>query len=80
MAAKDIIEINVGGELFTTNIQTLTKYSDSLLAIMFDHVDEGRSPMSKTENGVYFLDADPVYFRTILNFLRLGKLPFDRSK
>ena len=36
--------------------------------------------MPKTENGHYFLDADPEYFRVILNFLRLGKVVLSDPK
>ena len=33
--------------------------------------------MPKTKKGHFFLDADPIYFRVILNWLRLGKVTFD---
>merc|ERR1712241_1572593 len=51
-----------------------------MLCAMFDHEEQGMQPLPKTENGYYFLDADPEYFRVVLNFLRLGKLVFDDPK
>ena len=77
MPSKTILELNVGGQLFQTNIQTLCKYPDSMLCAMFSHTDSGLTPMPQTENGHFFLDADPIYFRVILNWLRLGKVTFD---
>lgn len=29
--------------------------------------------MPKTKEGAYFLEADPIYFREILNYLRYGQ-------
>ena len=48
-----------------------------MLCAMFSHTDFGLSPMPKTEKGHFFLDADPIYFRVILNWLRLGKVTLD---
>jgi hypothetical protein len=73
MASKNIITIDVGGQLFETDIRTLTKYPDAMFAKMFEHSEEGIIPMLKTENGNYFLDADHICFREILSFLRFGK-------
>ena len=72
-----IITLDVGGTLFKTNVAVLQKYPDSLLCAMFDHKDQGMEPLPKTENGNYFLDADPEYLRVILNFLRHGKVILD---
>ena len=33
----------------------------------------GLAPMPKTKEGAYFLEADPIYFREILNYLRYGQ-------
>ena len=75
-----IITLDVGGTLFKTNVAVLRKYPDSVLCAMFDHKDQGLEPLPKTENGHYFLDADPEYFRVILNFLRHGKVILDDPK
>merc|ERR1712142_143081 len=32
------------------------------------------SPMAKTKDGAYFLDANPVYFGEILEYLRHGEI------
>ena len=72
MASESIVTLNVGGQNFQTTIHTLTKYPDSMLATMFRHSKNGLSPMPKTQEGHYFLDADPDFFKVILNWLRLG--------
>ena len=74
MATESIIEINVGGRLFQTTVFTLTKYPGSMLSAMFVHTDTGMSPMPKTKDGQYFLDANPKYFEIILDWLQLGEI------
>ena len=74
MATENIIEINVGGQLFQTTVFTLTKYPGSMLSAMFSHTDIGMPPMPKTKDGQYFLDVDPKYFEIILNWLRMGEI------
>ena len=60
--------------MFKTQISTLTKYPDSMLAIMFQHTANGLAPMPMTKDGAYFLDANPLYFGEILDYLRHGKI------
>ena len=60
--------------MFKTQISTLTKYPDSMLAIMFQHTVNGLAPMPMTKDGAYFLDANPLYFGEILDYLRHGKI------
>ena len=64
------IKLNVGGQHFTTSVQTLTKDPNSMLAAMFS----GRYDMKPSEDGSFFIDRDGTHFRFILNFLRTGKL------
>jgi len=68
-----IYTLNVGGEIIMTTIGTLTVYPDSKLAKMFEQTDL-MIAMPRTKTGHYFLDADPLYFKVVLNFLRLGKI------
>ncbi|KAI6655126.1 BTB/POZ domain-containing protein KCTD7-like [Oopsacas minuta] len=60
-----IINLNVGGTLFTTRLRTLTSRSDSMLSRMFS----GYS-IDKDSDGRYFIDRDGKYFSHILNYLR----------
>eukprot|EP01121_Diplochlamys_sp_Union-15-3_P018341 TRINITY_DN6654_c0_g1_i1.p1 TRINITY_DN6654_c0_g1~~TRINITY_DN6654_c0_g1_i1.p1 ORF type:complete len:337 (+),score=45.03 TRINITY_DN6654_c0_g1_i1:39-1049(+) len=63
---SDVIEINVGGKIFTTTIHTLTK-EPSLLSSMI------RSEETKRDKeGRIFIDRDYTHFRLILNYLRDG--------
>ena len=64
------VKLNVGGQHFTTSVQTLTKDPNSMLAAMFS----GRFDMKPSEDGSFFIDRDGTHFRFILNFLRTGKL------
>ena len=77
MNSKYILKVDVGGQIFKTNVNTLCKYPNSMLCAMFSHTNSGLTPMPKTEKGHFFLDADPIYFRVILNWLRLGKVTLD---
>ena len=79
MASESIVTLNVGGQIFQTTMHTLTKYPDSMLATMFRHSKSGLSPLPKTQEGHYFLDADPDFFKVILNWLRLSKITTNDS-
>ena len=70
-----LVSLDVGGKIFKTKMETLTKYPDSALARMFtDPVIE--ETLTKTENGEYFLDVDPEDFEVIMKFLRLEPSSF----
>ena len=73
-----IISIDCGGHIFRTYLSTLTKYPNSKLSLMFSYPDQGLPPyvppMQKTENGNYFLDENPDFFKVVLDFLRKGKV------
>ena len=64
------IMLNVGGQYFTTTLQTLTKDKGSMLHAMFS----GRFYSKPAEDGSYFIDRDGTHFRYILNYLRTGRL------
>ena len=64
------IKVNVGGQYFTTSLQTLTKDKGSMLHAMFS----GRFDTKPGEDGSYFIDRDGTHFRYILNYLRTGYL------
>ena len=64
------VTLNVGGQHFTTSLQTLTKDPDSMLHAMFS----GRFDTKPAEDGSYFIDRDGTHFRYILNYLRTGRL------
>jgi hypothetical protein len=74
------VRLDVGGCVHTTSVQTLRRYPDSLLALMFS----GRYELMSEPDGSYFIDRDGAHFRYVLNFLRDGRLdpetlPKDRS-
>ena len=63
----DTINLNVGGELFTTRLETLQLVKGSLLAKMFeDNSAYGKLP--RDGNGVVFFDRDPKAFSSVLDF------------
>ena len=64
------VKLNVGGQYFTTSVQTLKKDPNSMLAAMFSRKFE----MKPSEDGSFFIDRDGTYFRFILNYLRNGEL------
>ena len=66
--------------MFKTQTSTLTKYPDSMLAIMFQHTANGLAPMPMTKDGAYILDANPVYFGEILDYPRHGKIQNTKHK
>ncbi|KAI1702973.1 BTB/POZ domain-containing protein [Ditylenchus destructor] len=73
---SDWIRLNVGGKVFQTTKDTLSRYPDTFLARLVN----GDLPSAKDESGAYLIDADPEHFRTILNYLRRGSVTLDASK
>ncbi|KAM6448734.1 BTB/POZ domain-containing protein KCTD14 isoform 1-T1 [Liasis olivaceus] len=68
-----IIELNVGGEIFTTTLSTLKKHPSSKLAEMF----AGGQAKPRTDSvGRYFIDRPGTYFKYILEYLRSNQVPF----
>ncbi|KAK0409741.1 hypothetical protein QR680_004727 [Steinernema hermaphroditum] len=63
---QKIVNLNVGGQRFSTSKQTLTSVPDTF----FTSLLSGRIPLVKDETGAIFVDRDPLLFRLILNYLR----------
>ena len=64
------VKLNVGGQYFTTSVQTLRKDPNSMLAAMFS----GKFDTKPSEDGSFFIDRDGTHFRFILNYFRDGEL------
>ena len=71
--AESRVTLNIGGNMFTTSIITLTKKEDSLLATMFN----GRHNLQREADGSFFIDRDGTNFRFVLNYLRDGESSVD---
>ncbi|KAF7645747.1 hypothetical protein LDENG_00198540 [Lucifuga dentata] len=63
---QDPVSLNVGGEIYTTTLDTLTRCRDSMLGAMFT----GQIPVLRDKQGNVFIDRDGKVFRYILNYLR----------
>ena len=68
---ESTIKLNIGGHIYQTSLETLTKYPGSLLADMLS----ARFDLKKGNDGCYFIDRDGTHFRHVLNYLRSGKAP-----
>ncbi|XP_070587439.1 BTB/POZ domain-containing protein KCTD11-like [Erythrolamprus reginae] len=68
--AGHLVTLNVGGKLYSTTLETLTRFPDSMLGAMF----RGPQPALLDSCGNYFIDRDGKTFRHVLNFLRFGRL------
>jgi len=66
---EDIIEIDAGGKIIKTRRSTLTLVPNSLFASMFS----GRWALELDNNSRIFLDEDPEFIESIINFLRNKK-------
>lgn len=65
------VHIDVGGTIYTSSLETLTKYPESRLAKLFN----GSIPIVLDSlKQHYFIDRDGEMFRHILNYLRNSKL------
>jgi len=70
-AAEATVDLNVGGTVFETARSTLVHQSGTYLESLLS----GRYQTSRDRNGRIFVNRDPEYFRTILNFLRNPQTP-----
>lgn len=65
------VHIDVGGCIYTSSLETLTRFADSRLTKMFN----GSLPIVLDAlKQHYFIDRDGKSFRHVLNFMRTGRL------
>jgi len=64
--------LNVGGRRFETYTQTLTRFPDSLVGVMF--AERNKNLRKPDKNGEYFFDRSYEAFEVILNYFRTGDL------
>lgn len=63
---SSVVNLNVGGKVYTTYVTTLKTFPNSMLAKMVS----GTLAVGTDDKGNYFIDRDSKLFRHILNFLR----------
>lgn len=66
-----VVQLNVGGQVYTTTLATLRKFPNSKLAEMFS------VPLKlvKDAEGRCFIDRDGTHFKAILEYLRSEEVP-----
>ncbi|KAM4621762.1 BTB/POZ domain-containing protein KCTD12b [Polymixia lowei] len=64
----EIIELNVGGQVYITRYSTLTSVPDSLLWEMFSR--KSTKGLARDTKGRFFVDRDGFLFRYILDYMR----------
>ncbi|SPP82829.1 BTB/POZ domain-containing protein KCTD3 [Drosophila guanche] len=65
-AISDLVNLNVGGQRFSTSRQTLTWIPDTFFTALLS----GRISSLRDEHNAIFIDRDPTLFSIILNYLR----------
>ncbi|XP_033504742.1 BTB/POZ domain-containing protein KCTD12-like [Epinephelus lanceolatus] len=68
----EIVELNVGGQVYVTRLETLATVPNSLLWTKFTQSSPGDLP--KDSKGRFFFDRDGFLFRYILDYLRDSEL------
>ena len=71
-----IIRLNVGGVVFATTRGTLQNGADSFFTAL---VNDAHTHAYDEASGAIFIDRDPTHFRHVLNYLREGAVPLERS-
>lgn len=69
---KDIVQLNIGGEIFSTSKSTIKKFPESLLAAIIEH--------EKYDGKELFFDRSPLFFPIILHFLRYNEIKIKNLK
>ncbi|XP_034019299.1 BTB/POZ domain-containing protein KCTD12-like [Thalassophryne amazonica] len=71
-AFPEIVELNVGGQVYVTRYETLTAAPNSLLWLKFSQ--SSPDELAKDSKGRFFFDRDGFLFRYILDYLRDSEL------
>ncbi|XP_059931401.1 BTB/POZ domain-containing protein KCTD14 isoform X1 [Gadus macrocephalus] len=72
-----VVQLNVGGHLFSTFLSTLMRHPDSRMAELFS----GKPPKLRTDaGGRYFIDRDGTHFGAVLDYLRMDRVPTENIK
>ncbi|KAL4631239.1 BTB/POZ domain-containing protein KCTD16 [Arapaima gigas] len=66
----DVIELNVGGQVYYTRHGTLTSVPNSLLGKIFSSKKDPSNDLARDPKGRYFIDRDGFLFRYVLDYLR----------
>ncbi|XP_018607382.1 BTB/POZ domain-containing protein KCTD12-like [Scleropages formosus] len=64
----EIVELNVGGQVYITRYSTLTSLPDSFLGEMF--TQKNPKGLARDTKGRFFVDRDGFLFRYILDYMR----------
>lgn len=67
---SDVIELNVGGQVYYTRYGTLTGFPNSLLGKLFSNSKGSSNDLPRDFRGRYFIDRDGFLFRYVLDYLR----------
>ncbi|XP_056302581.1 BTB/POZ domain-containing protein KCTD16b [Danio aesculapii] len=66
----DVIELNVGGQVYYTRHTTLINSPGSLLGKIFSPKNNASNDLARDPKGRYFIDRDGFLFRYVLDYLR----------
>ncbi|KAM4748021.1 BTB/POZ domain-containing protein KCTD16 [Rhinophrynus dorsalis] len=66
----EVVELNVGGQVYFTRHTTLTSIPHSLLWKMFTAKRDSLNDLAKDAKGRFFIDRDGFLFRYVLDYLR----------
>ncbi|MGH0127774.1 UNVERIFIED_CONTAM: hypothetical protein FKN15_044576 [Acipenser sinensis] len=66
----DVVELNVGGQVYFTRHATLISIPNSLLGKIFSPKRDLTNDLARDTKGRYFIDRDGFLFRYILDYLR----------
>ncbi|KAM4797230.1 BTB/POZ domain-containing protein KCTD14 [Rhinophrynus dorsalis] len=66
-----IVQLNIGGDIYTTMLNTLKKFPGSKLHDMFN----GQPKLRTDSKGRFFIDREGKNFKYILEYLRSGQVP-----